>query len=55
MFAIMRLREFSLTEQTRKTNKKIQLNIPEDWTKEVDTSGNLARIGVRCSVRDLRQ
>ena len=33
--------------------QKIQHNIPEDWTQEVDTSGNLARIGVRCSVRDL--
>ena len=45
-------REFSLTEQ-QENQQKIQLNIPEDWTKEVDTSGNLARIGVRCSVRDL--
>lgn len=45
-------REFSLTEQ-QENQQKIQLNIPEEWTKEVDTSGNLARIGVRCSVRDL--
>ena len=45
-------REFSLTEQ-QEDQQKIQQNIPEDWTKEVDTSGNLARIGVRCSVRDL--
>ncbi|MBF1223933.1 MAG: bifunctional tRNA (5-methylaminomethyl-2-thiouridine)(34)-methyltransferase MnmD/FAD-dependent 5-carboxymethylaminomethyl-2-thiouridine(34) oxidoreductase MnmC [Haemophilus parainfluenzae] len=45
-------REFSLTEQ-QENQQKIQKNIPEDWTKEVDTSGNLARIGVRCSVRDL--
>ena len=45
-------REFSLTEQ-QENQQKIQQNIPEDWTKEVDTSGNLARIGVRCSVRDL--
>ena len=44
--------EFSLTEQ-QENQQKIQQNIPEDWTKEVDTSGNLARIGVRCSVRDL--
>ena len=45
-------REFSLTEQ-KENQQKIQQNIPEEWTKEVDTSGNLARIGVRCSVRDL--
>lgn len=45
-------REFSLTEQ-QENQQKIQQNISEDWTKEVDTSGNLARIGVRCSVRDL--
>ena len=45
-------REFSLTEQ-QENQQKIQQNILEDWTKEVDTSGNLARIGVRCSVRDL--
>ena len=45
-------REFSLIEQ-QENQQKIQQNIPEDWTKEVDTSGNLARIGVRCSVRDL--
>ena len=44
--------EFSLTEQ-QENQQKIQQNIPEEWTKEVDTSGNLARIGVRCSVRDL--
>ena len=45
-------REFSLIEQ-QENQQKIQQNIPEDWTKEVDTSGNIARIGVRCSVRDL--
>ena len=45
-------REFSLTEQ-QENQQKIQRNIPEEWTKEVDTSGNHARIGVRCSVRDL--
>ena len=45
-------RELSLTEQ-QENQQKIQQNIPEDWTKEVDTSGNVARIGVRCSVRDL--
>ena len=45
-------REFSLIEQ-QENQQKIQQNIPEEWTKEVDTSGNLARIGVRCSVRDL--
>ena len=45
-------REFSLTEQ-QENQQKIQQNIPEEWTNEVDTSGNLARVGVRCSVRDL--
>ena len=45
-------REFSLTEQ-QENQQKIQQNIPEEWTKEVDTSGNIARVGVRCSVRDL--
>ena len=45
-------REFSLTEQ-QENQQKIQQNIPEEWTKEVDTSGNFARVGVRCSVRDL--
>ena len=45
-------REFSLAEQ-QENQQKIQQNVPEGWTKEVDTSGNLARIGVRCSVRDL--
>lgn len=45
-------REFSLTEQ-QENQQKIQQNILKEWTKEVDTSGNLARIGVRCSVRDL--
>lgn len=45
-------REFSLSEQ-QENQQKIQQNIPEEWTKEVDTSGNLARVGVRCSVRDL--
>ena len=45
-------REFSLTEQ-QENQQKIQQNIPEEWTKEVDTSGNLARVGIRCSVRDL--
>lgn len=45
-------RTFSAQEQVENQHK-IQHNIPEDWTQEVDTSGNLARIGVRCSVRDL--
>lgn len=43
---------FSEQEQ-RDNQQKLQHNIAEDWTKEVDTSGNLARVGVRCSVRDL--
>ena len=45
-------REFSQTEQ-QENQQKIQQNILKEWTKEVDTSGNFARIGVRCSVRDL--
>ncbi|RFO71462.1 hypothetical protein CH565_09360 [Haemophilus influenzae] len=25
----------------------------QPWTQDVDTSGNLARVGIRCTVRDL--
>jgi len=44
-------RHFSDTEQ-QENQLKIQKNIALDWTKEVDTSGNLARMGIRCAVRD---
>lgn len=44
-------RHFSDTEQ-QENQLKIQKNIGLDWTKEVDTSGNLARMGIRCAVRD---
>ncbi|OOF83038.1 bifunctional tRNA (5-methylaminomethyl-2-thiouridine)(34)-methyltransferase MnmD/FAD-dependent 5-carboxymethylaminomethyl-2-thiouridine(34) oxidoreductase MnmC [Rodentibacter ratti] len=45
-------RTFSEQEQ-RENQQKLQQNIVQSWTQEVDTSGNLARIGIRCSVRDL--
>ena len=45
-------RAFSEEEQ-RDNQQKLQQNIAQDWTKDVDTSGNLARVGIRCSVRDL--
>ena len=45
-------RVFSEEEQ-RDNQQKLQQNIAQDWTKDVDTSGNLARVGIRCSVRDL--
>lgn len=45
-------RTFSLQEQ-QENQQKLQRNIAQDWTRDVDTSGNLARVGVRCSVRDL--
>lgn len=45
-------RTFSEQEQ-RENQQKLQQNISQSWTQEVDTSGNLARIGIRCSVRDL--
>lgn len=44
-------RDFSLTEQ-QENQLKIQQNIHMPWTKEVDTSANLARQGIRCAVRD---
>ncbi|PJG83179.1 bifunctional tRNA (5-methylaminomethyl-2-thiouridine)(34)-methyltransferase MnmD/FAD-dependent 5-carboxymethylaminomethyl-2-thiouridine(34) oxidoreductase MnmC [Caviibacterium pharyngocola] len=45
-------RHFSSQEQAE-NQQKIQSNLAAvDWVKEVDTSGNLARIGVRCAVRD---
>ncbi|MGF7452528.1 bifunctional tRNA (5-methylaminomethyl-2-thiouridine)(34)-methyltransferase MnmD/FAD-dependent 5-carboxymethylaminomethyl-2-thiouridine(34) oxidoreductase MnmC [Pasteurella bettyae] len=44
-------REFSHQEQ-QDNQLKIQHNLGLDWTKDVDTSDNLARIGVRCAVRD---
>ncbi|OOF36431.1 bifunctional tRNA (5-methylaminomethyl-2-thiouridine)(34)-methyltransferase MnmD/FAD-dependent 5-carboxymethylaminomethyl-2-thiouridine(34) oxidoreductase MnmC [Rodentibacter rarus] len=45
-------RHFSEQEQ-RENQQKLQQNIAQRWTQEVDTSGNLARTGIRCSVRDL--
>ncbi|OBW94394.1 bifunctional tRNA (5-methylaminomethyl-2-thiouridine)(34)-methyltransferase MnmD/FAD-dependent 5-carboxymethylaminomethyl-2-thiouridine(34) oxidoreductase MnmC [Gallibacterium salpingitidis] len=45
-------REFNQQEQ-QQNQQKIQQNLaPADWLVDVDTSGNLARTGVRCSVRD---
>ncbi|WP_288062477.1 bifunctional tRNA (5-methylaminomethyl-2-thiouridine)(34)-methyltransferase MnmD/FAD-dependent 5-carboxymethylaminomethyl-2-thiouridine(34) oxidoreductase MnmC [Rodentibacter caecimuris] len=45
-------RRFSEQEQ-RENQQKLQQNIAQRWTQDVDTSGNLARMGIRCSVRDL--
>lgn len=45
-------RSFSEKEQ-RENQQKLQQNILQPWTQDVDTSSNLARMGVRCSVRDL--
>ncbi|WP_439257280.1 bifunctional tRNA (5-methylaminomethyl-2-thiouridine)(34)-methyltransferase MnmD/FAD-dependent 5-carboxymethylaminomethyl-2-thiouridine(34) oxidoreductase MnmC [Lonepinella sp. BR2271] len=44
-------RHFSPEEQ-QQNQQKIQQNIVEDWTKDVDTSSNIARVGVRCAIRD---
>ena len=45
-------RTFSEQEQ-RENQEKIQKNLSDmPWVKAVDTSANLARIGVRCAVRD---
>lgn len=44
----------AFSEQEQKENQqKLQQNIAQDWTQDVDISGNLARTGIRCSVRDL--
>lgn len=45
-------RHFSEQEQ-QENQQKLQQNIAQPWTQDVDTSGNLARVGIRCSVRDL--
>ena len=45
-------RHFNEQEQ-QENQQKLQQNIAQPWTQDVDTSGNLARIGIRCSVRDL--
>lgn len=45
-------RTFSEAEQ-QENRQKLQQNIAQSWTQEVDISANLARIGVRCAVRDL--
>ncbi|WP_233118950.1 bifunctional tRNA (5-methylaminomethyl-2-thiouridine)(34)-methyltransferase MnmD/FAD-dependent 5-carboxymethylaminomethyl-2-thiouridine(34) oxidoreductase MnmC [Aggregatibacter actinomycetemcomitans] len=45
-------RRFSEREQ-QENQAKIQRNLAEmPWVNDVDTSANLARIGVRCAVRD---
>lgn len=44
-------RHFSPEEQ-RENQQKIQQNLPETWTQDIDTSNNLARVGIRCAVRD---
>ncbi|MDO5054075.1 MAG: bifunctional tRNA (5-methylaminomethyl-2-thiouridine)(34)-methyltransferase MnmD/FAD-dependent 5-carboxymethylaminomethyl-2-thiouridine(34) oxidoreductase MnmC [Pasteurella oralis] len=44
-------RKFSLAEQ-HQNQQKIQTNLKVNWVKEVDTSGNQARVGIRCAVRD---
>ncbi|WP_439234461.1 bifunctional tRNA (5-methylaminomethyl-2-thiouridine)(34)-methyltransferase MnmD/FAD-dependent 5-carboxymethylaminomethyl-2-thiouridine(34) oxidoreductase MnmC [Lonepinella koalarum] len=44
-------RHFSPEEQ-QQNQQKIQQNITAPWTKDVDTSDNLARVGVRCAMRD---
>ncbi|MFC0321963.1 bifunctional tRNA (5-methylaminomethyl-2-thiouridine)(34)-methyltransferase MnmD/FAD-dependent 5-carboxymethylaminomethyl-2-thiouridine(34) oxidoreductase MnmC [Gallibacterium melopsittaci] len=45
-------RHFSEQEQ-QENQQKIQQNLaPADWLEDIDTSSNLARVGVRCSVRD---
>ncbi|WP_018356668.1 bifunctional tRNA (5-methylaminomethyl-2-thiouridine)(34)-methyltransferase MnmD/FAD-dependent 5-carboxymethylaminomethyl-2-thiouridine(34) oxidoreductase MnmC [Rodentibacter pneumotropicus] len=45
-------RTFSEQEQ-QENQQKLQQNIAQSWTQDVDTSGNLARTAIRCSVRDL--
>ncbi|TMQ42419.1 FAD-dependent cmnm(5)s(2)U34 oxidoreductase, partial [Haemophilus influenzae biotype aegyptius] len=45
-------RHFSEQEQ-QENQQKLQQNIAQPWTQDVDTSDNLARVGIRCSVRDL--
>lgn len=45
-------RHFSRQEQ-QENQQKIQRNLAGvDWVNDVDTSGNQARVGVRCAVRD---
>ncbi|MFC0308193.1 bifunctional tRNA (5-methylaminomethyl-2-thiouridine)(34)-methyltransferase MnmD/FAD-dependent 5-carboxymethylaminomethyl-2-thiouridine(34) oxidoreductase MnmC [Gallibacterium trehalosifermentans] len=45
-------RHFSQQEQ-QENQQKIQQNLaPAEWLTEIDTSTNMARVGVRCSVRD---
>ena len=45
-------RHFSEQEQ-QENQQKLQQNIAQPWTQDVDTLDNLARVGIRCSVRDL--
>ena len=44
-------RDFSHEEQ-QENQQKIQRNLTALWTRDVDTSNNQARVGVRCAVRD---
>ncbi|MDO4430879.1 MAG: bifunctional tRNA (5-methylaminomethyl-2-thiouridine)(34)-methyltransferase MnmD/FAD-dependent 5-carboxymethylaminomethyl-2-thiouridine(34) oxidoreductase MnmC [Lonepinella koalarum] len=44
-------RHFSLSEQ-QENQHKIQQNLTALWTQEIDTSDNIARVGIRCAVRD---
>ena len=44
-------RQFSDVEQ-QENQHKIQKNLGLDWTQDVNTGNNLARVGVRCAVRD---
>ncbi|MGY4677140.1 bifunctional tRNA (5-methylaminomethyl-2-thiouridine)(34)-methyltransferase MnmD/FAD-dependent 5-carboxymethylaminomethyl-2-thiouridine(34) oxidoreductase MnmC [Pasteurella sp. P03HT] len=44
-------RHFSVTEQVE-NQQKIQHNLHVEWVNEVDTSGNQARVGIRCALRD---
>lgn len=43
----------SFSEQEQQENQlKIQQNLAVNWIKDIDTSANQARIGIRCAVRD---
>lgn len=44
-------RQFSEIEQ-QENQQKIQKNLRLDWTQDVNTQSNLARVGIRCAVRD---
>ena len=43
----------SFSEQEQQENQlKIQQSLAVNWIKDIDTSANQARIGIRCAVRD---